>query len=253
MEPDSSSQMPVQSQKTNTFAILGLVFAFLLAPLGLIFSIISLSQIKKSGESGRGVAIAGIIVSSVFILIFILFMVLGIGLFMAKKTIVNQDVTVLSSETPTLDNPLTIATDVKMKLNKYRRVNLGFYAKNDYQTVDFFISECTDTATSEKTFFPKNSADEGKLITDPVKITCQTNERLPCSHPPARLPIITSASVSSNQGESWNISAVLFLKAIISPSGNYVCKLVALDMEPLDMDQENAIVESTSFRLTVTE
>jgi hypothetical protein len=48
--------------KTNTFAILALVFAFILHPLGAIFGHVSLGQIKRTGEEGRGLAIAGIAV-----------------------------------------------------------------------------------------------------------------------------------------------------------------------------------------------
>ncbi|UCD20634.1 MAG: DUF4190 domain-containing protein [archaeon] len=52
-----------KSQGTNTMAILGLIFAFVFSILGLIFSIIALNQIKKSGEKGHGLAIAGLIIS----------------------------------------------------------------------------------------------------------------------------------------------------------------------------------------------
>jgi Domain of unknown function (DUF4190) len=56
-------------QKTNTMAILGLIFAFVFSPLGIVFSAIGLSQIKKRREGGRGLAIAGLIVSILFFLI----------------------------------------------------------------------------------------------------------------------------------------------------------------------------------------
>jgi peptidyl-prolyl cis-trans isomerase B (cyclophilin B) len=51
-----------QPRPTNAMAIASIVCAFVLAPLGVIFGHISLSQIKKSGEEGRGLAIAGLIV-----------------------------------------------------------------------------------------------------------------------------------------------------------------------------------------------
>jgi peptidyl-prolyl cis-trans isomerase B (cyclophilin B) len=51
-----------QARPTNAMAIASIVCAFVLAPLGVIFGHISLSQIKKSGEEGRGLAIAGLIV-----------------------------------------------------------------------------------------------------------------------------------------------------------------------------------------------
>ena len=52
-----------QPQPTNALAIVSLVCAFLFAPLGIIFGHISLLQIKKTGEDGRGLAIAGLVIS----------------------------------------------------------------------------------------------------------------------------------------------------------------------------------------------
>jgi peptidyl-prolyl cis-trans isomerase B (cyclophilin B) len=48
---------------TNGMAIASLVCAFLFAPLGIVFGHISLSQIKRTGEDGRGLAIAGLVIS----------------------------------------------------------------------------------------------------------------------------------------------------------------------------------------------
>lgn len=56
-------------QKTNTMAILGLIFAFVFSPLGILFSAMGLSQIKKRREGGRGLALAGLILSIVFTLL----------------------------------------------------------------------------------------------------------------------------------------------------------------------------------------
>lgn len=50
-------------QPTNGMAIASLICAFVFAPLGIVFGHISLSQIKKSGEEGRGLAIAGLVIS----------------------------------------------------------------------------------------------------------------------------------------------------------------------------------------------
>jgi len=44
-------------------AIASLVCAFVFAPLGIIFGHVSLSQIKRTGEEGHGLAIAGLIIS----------------------------------------------------------------------------------------------------------------------------------------------------------------------------------------------
>ena len=64
---------------TNVFAILGFVFAFLVSPLGLIFSIIGLSKAKKMGGKQRGLAIAGLIISIISIVIAIIYIVIIAG------------------------------------------------------------------------------------------------------------------------------------------------------------------------------
>ena len=65
-----------QPQKTNTMAILGLVFAFVFSPLGVIFSAIGLKQIKERREGGRGLALAGLIISIISIVLGVLAIVL---------------------------------------------------------------------------------------------------------------------------------------------------------------------------------
>jgi peptidyl-prolyl cis-trans isomerase B (cyclophilin B) len=65
---------------TNGMAIASLICAFLFAPLGIIFGHISLSQIKKTGEDGHGLAIAGLVISYL-ITIGSIFVLLGMMLF----------------------------------------------------------------------------------------------------------------------------------------------------------------------------
>lgn len=69
----------VQAQnKTNIWCILGLVFAFLFPILGLIFSIVGLSQVKKTGEKGKGLAITGIVLSILPLLLIGIIVAIGI-------------------------------------------------------------------------------------------------------------------------------------------------------------------------------
>lgn len=70
-------------RKTNTMAILALVFAFIVAPLGVIFGFVARSQIKRTGEAGSGLALAGIIVG----LVAVAFYVLAIVLFVVAGTV----------------------------------------------------------------------------------------------------------------------------------------------------------------------
>src|SRR5690242_3376175 len=68
---------------TNTMAILALVFGILVAPLGLVFGFVARSQIKKTGEDGDGLALAGIIIGGIFTLLFIAYIVFIIIFFAA--------------------------------------------------------------------------------------------------------------------------------------------------------------------------
>ena len=63
--------MPVQQQPTrsNTVAIVGFIFAFFIPLVGLICSIIGVNNAKNCGGSGKGLAIAGIIVSIVMMIL----------------------------------------------------------------------------------------------------------------------------------------------------------------------------------------
>ena len=54
-----------KNQKTNVFAIVSLATSFFVSILGIIFGILSLSQIAKTGEKGRALAIAGIVIGVV--------------------------------------------------------------------------------------------------------------------------------------------------------------------------------------------
>jgi peptidyl-prolyl cis-trans isomerase B (cyclophilin B) len=64
-----------QPQATNGMAIASLVCAFLFAPLGIVFGHVSLSQIKRTGEQGRGLAIAGLVISYLLTVLTILLVV----------------------------------------------------------------------------------------------------------------------------------------------------------------------------------
>jgi peptidyl-prolyl cis-trans isomerase B (cyclophilin B) len=74
-------------RETNALAIVSLVCAFLFAPLGIVFGHISLSQIKKTGEEGRGLAIAGLVISYLITVFTIVMVVLSVLFFV---TVANE-------------------------------------------------------------------------------------------------------------------------------------------------------------------
>jgi peptidyl-prolyl cis-trans isomerase B (cyclophilin B) len=72
---------------TNGFAIAAFVCAFLCSPLGIVFGAVALSQINRTGERGRGLAIAGLVISALSIIV-------GIALFAAAVSTTDGTVVV---------------------------------------------------------------------------------------------------------------------------------------------------------------
>ena len=79
--PEASPSNSVTVNKTNDLAIAGIIISIVLsAIIGIVLCIISLNQIKKTGEKGKEVAIAGIVIGvikiviTIFWFIFVLFM-----------------------------------------------------------------------------------------------------------------------------------------------------------------------------------
>lgn len=64
-----------QAAPTNSMAIAALVSALVFAPLGIVFGHIALSQLKHSGEDGKGLAIAGVVLGYVGTALFVLALV----------------------------------------------------------------------------------------------------------------------------------------------------------------------------------
>lgn len=65
--------------RVNDFAVLSLIVAVILAPAGIPLAIIALRQIKRTGERGRGLALAGlwigIAVTALYLLVFVFVLV----------------------------------------------------------------------------------------------------------------------------------------------------------------------------------
>ena len=62
--------------KTNVMAIISLIAPFVgFGVVGLVLGIIALGQIKRTGEQGRGLALAGTIVSGVSVLVGVIFII----------------------------------------------------------------------------------------------------------------------------------------------------------------------------------
>jgi Domain of unknown function (DUF4190) len=84
---------------TNGFAIASFVLSFCGGLLSVIFGIIALVQIRKSGQKGKGLAIAGLCISGVWVLL------IGVGVIFAIL------------EEPKRDASGTITTEGKISVN----------------------------------------------------------------------------------------------------------------------------------------
>lgn len=84
--PPQQPYVPQAPKKMNIFALLGFVFSIVLSGLSLfcfpfllvvplVFSIVGLVQIGKDpSQSGKGLAIAGIVISSLAMVVFVIFL-----------------------------------------------------------------------------------------------------------------------------------------------------------------------------------
>lgn len=95
--PPEQQPVVVAPQKTNTLAIVSLISAFFISILGIILGHIALSQIKKTGEGGRGLALAGTILGYVFLVfqIVAIILIIATGAFFASQ---NQSIEELIDE-----------------------------------------------------------------------------------------------------------------------------------------------------------
>lgn len=109
MQQETFTATPVQPvssvKKNNGFAVAGLVLGIvslfswicclhvITCVLAVIFSAIALSQIKKTGEQGRGMAIAGLVLGIVIFVIFFIggFVMQSYGMFVLDEAM-NSDI-----------------------------------------------------------------------------------------------------------------------------------------------------------------
>lgn len=74
-QPYGAAGTPAQTDKYNVLAIVGFVAAFFVNIVGIVLGFIALSQIKRTGEKGRGLALAAIIIGFASIVISIISLV----------------------------------------------------------------------------------------------------------------------------------------------------------------------------------
>lgn len=80
--PYTGSGVPA-NQRTNTLSIVALILGFVVPLGGIICGHIALNQIKKTGEQGHGLALAGTILGYVFTILGIIFVIAYIAIIAA--------------------------------------------------------------------------------------------------------------------------------------------------------------------------
>ncbi|QZY52752.1 DUF4190 domain-containing protein [Leucobacter tenebrionis] len=66
---------------TNTYAVLAVIFGFLVPIAGIVFGHMGLSQIKRTGDPGRGLALTGLIVGYAYFALIAILIFLYISFF----------------------------------------------------------------------------------------------------------------------------------------------------------------------------
>jgi peptidyl-prolyl cis-trans isomerase B (cyclophilin B) len=160
---------------TNAMAILSFVCAIGFFPLGIVFGHISLSQIRKTGEEGRGLAIAGLVISYLLAVFMVVVTALSVFFFVA-----------VSHELERLDGVVTEPSITAAPSPTDKQLP-------PFNAPKTLGSNCQYPATTERASKPVKPPQNGRIATDPALIratvtTTQgtiglelTNSKTPCT------------------------------------------------------------------------
>ncbi|MCV7300038.1 peptidylprolyl isomerase [Mycobacterium barrassiae] len=142
-------------KSTNTLAVLALVCAFVFAPLGIVFGHMSMSQIKKTGEEGHGMALAGLIIGyvitalSILVVVLSLLFLIAVGRTLESLDGMVPDTTYTAEPTPRVDtDPLP-----------------------DFKPPATLGSNCQYPATTEPASKPAKPPRTGRVPTTPAQVS----------------------------------------------------------------------------------
>lgn len=83
---------PPRESESNGYAIAGLICAFFIPILGLIFSCMGLNRSKKMNGEGKGVSIAGIVISVLAIVLIVVVVIIYVAVIVAAFNAAGQGV-----------------------------------------------------------------------------------------------------------------------------------------------------------------
>lgn len=177
--PAFSQPAPPAEVKYNTLAIVGFVLSFFTNLIGAIISLVSLSQIKKTGEKGRGLAIAGAIIGFVGLIGWILyFIIVAAFVGAAVSEIASQaDSSSYSSlQADSNDDPFCAAA------NNFVALSSNFEALNDVDEVKKSLTELSEASSPtiaagiQSALAALEAEDSEKFVTELGAVTTEISE-----------------------------------------------------------------------------
>lgn len=83
--PQYQGYAPVTTAKTNTLAIIALVASFFISIVGIVLGHVALNQIKTTGEGGRGLAVAALVIGYLSVAVGVIVVIVVIGAAAANR------------------------------------------------------------------------------------------------------------------------------------------------------------------------
>lgn len=83
--PQYQGYAPAATAKTNTLAIIALVASFFISVVGIVLGHVALNQIKTTGEGGRGLAIAALVIGYLSVAVGVIIAIIVIGAAAANR------------------------------------------------------------------------------------------------------------------------------------------------------------------------
>jgi hypothetical protein len=167
---DSNNPSPAGTAKTNTLAIVAIITTFLFPFVGLILGIIALKQIKQTKEEGRGLALAAVILSSIWVALIVLAVImLAIFGFAAERVAnnagvkvdtKNEKVTVKDGNGSTqVGDNVSLPSGFPSSMPIYPGANIYTASKNN--GTDYYVA-----ATTSDSFDKVNSYYKAQLVSN---------------------------------------------------------------------------------------
>lgn len=197
-----------QPKSTSVMAILGLVFSFFLPLLGLIFSIIGMGQTKNNKQGGRGLAIAGLILSIVFMLISTLWIILII-IAAATSDTTSSDIDFGSSSSSSLFEEEKTETE-KVKVNESAVADgvemVVTSVDTNYQTTDQFAKPASGNKLLLVNVSTVNVGDDSQYVSEfDFKVRTSNGEEITSSYISGLENELTDSSLAPNGTKKGSI------------------------------------------------